>query len=139
MEDSVRRFKALFSGYTKAYGTYNPQTLGMPGKQKPSYMKVDALPTSKCFQHHLEGNQPIGIYLLDDDEMVNFAAIDIDAYPIDHAKISQQLEKWGLPFVEARLQIFRNCPIEVINVISLIKVYRRPCPQHNVHHPALKH
>ena len=99
MEDNVGRFMALFSGYTKAYGTYNPQTLGMPGKQKPSYMKVDALPTSQRFQHHLEGNQPIGIYLLDDDEMVRFAAIDIDAYPIDHAKISQQLEKWGLPFV----------------------------------------
>ena len=75
MEDSVGRFMALFSGYTKAYGTYNPQTLGMPGKQKPSYMKVDALPNSECFQHHLEGNQPIGIYLLYDDEMSAIASL----------------------------------------------------------------
>ena len=99
MEDNIQRFMALFSGYTKAYGTYDPRTLGMPGKQKPSYMKVDSLPTSERFEHHLKGNQPIGIYLLDDDEMVSFAAIDIDAYPIDHTKISHQLVKWGLPFV----------------------------------------
>ena len=90
---------ALFSGYTKAFGTYDPRTLGMPGKQKPSYIKVDSLPTSERFERHLKGNQPIGIYLLDDDEMVSFAAIDIDAYPVDHAKISHQLVKWGLPFV----------------------------------------
>jgi len=93
------RFIALFSGYTKAYGTYDSRTLGMPGKQKPRYMKVDSLPTSERFEHHLKGNQPIGIYLLDDDDMVSFAAIDIDVYPIDHAKISHQLKKWGLPFV----------------------------------------
>ena len=99
MEDNIQRFMALFSGYTKAYGTYDPRTLGMPGKQKPRYMKVDSLPTSERFEHHLKGNQPIGIYLLDDDEMVSFAAIDIDAYPIDHTKISHQLVKWGLPFV----------------------------------------
>ena len=99
MENNIQRFMALFSGYTKAFGTYDPRTLGMPGKQKPSNMTVDALPTSERFEYDLNGNQPIGIYLLDDDEMVCFAAIDIDAYPIDHAKISYQLVEWGLPFV----------------------------------------
>ena len=75
MGDNIQRFMALFSGNTKAYETYDPRTLGMPGKQKPSYMRVDSLPTSERFEHHLKGNQPIGIYLLDDDEMVSFAAI----------------------------------------------------------------
>ena len=40
-----------------------------------------------------------GIYLLDDDQMLRFAAIDIDVYPIDHASISVQLNEWVCPWL----------------------------------------
>jgi hypothetical protein len=89
----------LFSGYTKAYGTYDARMLGSPGKQKPMHRKVDSTPSADTVKNHLDGQRPLGIYLLDDDEMVRFAAIDIDVYPVEHAKISRQLKEWGLPFV----------------------------------------
>ena len=88
MKDNIRRFMALFSGYTKAYGTYDARMLGSPGKQKPMHRKVDSTPCADTVKNHLNGQRPLGIYLLDDDEMVRFAAIDIDVYPVEHAKIS---------------------------------------------------
>ena len=99
MISNTTRFMALFSGYTKAYGTYNARMLGGSGKQKPNHRKVDCPPTADTFKNHLNGQQPLGIYLLDDNEMVRFAAIDIDLYPFDHAKLARQLDKWELPFV----------------------------------------
>ncbi len=95
----TERFMTLFSGYTKAYGTYDARMLGSLGKQKPMHRKVDSTPSADTVKNHLNGQRPLGIYLLDDDEMVRFAAIDIDVYPVEHAKISQQLKEWGLPFV----------------------------------------
>lgn len=38
--------------------------------------------STDTFKNHLNGQHPLGIYLLDDNEMVRFAAIDIDAYPL---------------------------------------------------------
>jgi hypothetical protein len=95
----TERFMKLFSGYTRAYGTYDARMLGSPGKQKPMHRKVDSTPSADTVKNHLDGQCPLGIYLLDDDEMVRFAAIDIDVYPVEHAKISRQLKEWGLPFV----------------------------------------
>ena len=95
----TERFMILFSGYAKAYGTYDARMLGSLGKQKPMHRKVDSTPSADTVKNHLNGQRPLGIYLLDDDEMVRFAAIDIDVYPVEHAKISQQLKEWGLPFV----------------------------------------
>ena len=89
MEDRIQRFMTLFSGFTKAFGTYDPNGLVGSGKQKPRQWKVDSTPFIDTFKNHLDGQQPLGIYLLDDNEMVSFAAIDIDVYPVEHAKISQ--------------------------------------------------
>jgi putative DNA primase/helicase len=99
MEDRIQRFKTLFSGFTKAFGTYDPNGLGGSGKHKPRQWKEDSPPCMERFESHLNGKKPVGIYPLDDDEMVRFAAIDIDVYPVEHSKISQQLNEWGLPFV----------------------------------------
>jgi putative DNA primase/helicase len=99
MEDRTQRFMTLFSGYTKACGTYDARMLGGPGKQKPQHRMVGSTLSIDMFKNHLEGQQPLGIIPLDDDEMVRFAAIDIDLYPFDHAKLASQLDDWELPFV----------------------------------------
>ena len=93
MEGNIQRFMALFSGYTKAYGTYDARMLGGSGKQKPRQRTIDSLTTTQCFENHLSGQEPIGVYPLNDDEMVRFAAIDIDVYPVEHMKISHQLNE----------------------------------------------
>uniref|UniRef100_UPI003F6A0B23 TOTE conflict system archaeo-eukaryotic primase domain-containing protein n=1 Tax=Candidatus Puniceispirillum sp. TaxID=2026719 RepID=UPI003F6A0B23 len=86
------RFMKLFKGYSQAYGTYNPSGLGREGKQKPVYRTKKSPSTAQNFDEHVTGKQPIGIYPLDDNERVSFAAIDIDRYPIDHADISNKLQ-----------------------------------------------
>ena len=78
MEDRTQRFMTLFSGYTKACGTYDARMLGGPGKQKPQHRMVDSNLSIDTIKNHLNGQQPVGIYPLNDDEKVRFAAIDID-------------------------------------------------------------
>ena len=95
----TERFMTLFSGYTRAYSTYDARMLGSPGKQKPTHRKVDSTPSTTTFKNHLNGQQPLGIYLLDGNELVRFAAIDIDLYPFDHAKLARQLDEGELPFI----------------------------------------
>ena len=65
MDNNTKRFMTLFSGYTKAYGTYDARMLGGSGKQKPIYWKVDSTPTIDTFKNHLNGQHPLGIYLLE--------------------------------------------------------------------------
>ena len=128
MTSNTTRFMALFSGYTKAYGTYNARMLSGSGKQKPNHRKVDSPPTADKFKNHLNGQQPLGIYLLDDNEMVRFAAIDIDLYPFDHAKLARQLDKWELPFVVcnsksggAHVYVFFREPEDPARVIAELR------------------
>ena len=128
MEDRTQRFMTLFSGYTKACGTYDARMLGGQGKQKPMHWKVDSTPSADTVKTHLGGQRPLGIYLLDDNEMVRFAAIDIDVYPVEHAKISQQLKEWGLPFVVcnsksggAHAYVFFDQPEDPARVIAELR------------------
>jgi hypothetical protein len=128
MISNTTRFMALFSGYTKAYGTYNARMLGGSGKQKPKQWKVDRPTTADTFKNHLNGQQPLGIYLLNDNEMVRFAAIDIDLYPFDHTKLSKQLDEWGLPFVVcnsksggAHVYVFFREPEDPARVIAELR------------------
>ena len=43
MDNNIKRFMTLFSGYTKAYGTYDARMLDGSGKQKPIYWMAKAL------------------------------------------------------------------------------------------------
>ena len=92
-------FQRLFTGYSGAYGTYDPRMLSERGKKKPAHRAIRSQCTAECYLDHLSGRQPLGVYLLDDDQMLRFAAIDIDVYPIDHANISVQLNELPLPMV----------------------------------------
>ncbi|NBT42737.1 MAG: hypothetical protein EBT20_20175, partial [Alphaproteobacteria bacterium] len=85
-------------------------------------------PEESNFFSHLEGKKPIGIYPLDDNNAVRFAAIDIDEYPIDHAGLSMRLDKWELPMVVcnsksggAHIYIFFEEPEEPALVISELR------------------
>ena len=51
----TERFMILFSGYTKAYGTYDARMLGSLGKQKPMHRKVDSTPSADTVKNHLDG------------------------------------------------------------------------------------
>lgn len=95
----IERFMHLFRGYSEAYGSYNASNLGGEGKQKPKYYTEGKQPTEQNFLEHINGKRPIGIYPLDNNEKVSFAAIDIDEYPINHVALSEKLNDWKLPFL----------------------------------------
>ena len=114
----IERFMHLFRGYSEAYGSYNASNLGGEGKQ----------PTEQNFLEHINGKQPIGIYPLDNNEKVSFAAIDIDEYPINHVALSEKLNDWKLPFLVcnsksggAHIYIFFRKSEEPGMVIQLLK------------------
>ena len=122
------RFMKLFKGYSQAYGTYNPSGLGGEGKRKPYHYKKQEPITELNFDDHITGKQPIGVYLLDDNEQVSFAAIDIDEYPINHEALSEKLRRWKLPFIVcnsksggAHVYIFFREPEEPEIAIRLLK------------------
>jgi len=62
--------------------------------------------------------------------MVRFAAIDINLYPFDHAKLAKQLEEWELPFVvcnsksgEAHVYVFFSEPEDPVRVIAELRKF----------------
>ena len=95
----IERFMHLFRGYSEAYGSYNASNLGGEGKQKPAYRAEKRTATEQNFYDHVTGKQPIGIYPLDDNERVSFAAVDIDEYPIIHEALSEKLSICKFPFI----------------------------------------
>ena len=99
-------FQRLFTGYSKAYGTYDPRMLSEKGKKKPAHRAIRSQCTAECYLDHLSGGNRRN-HLLDDDQMLRFAAIDIDVYPIDHANISAQLNELALPMGCAANQVVR--------------------------------
>lgn len=125
---NVLRFMKLFRGYSQAYGTYNPSGLGGEGKQKPAYRAEKRPATEQNFYDHVTGKQPIGIYPLDDNERVSFAAVDIDEYPIIHEALSEKLSSCKFPFIVcnsksngAHIYVFFREPEEPEIAISLLK------------------
>ncbi|MCH1515748.1 MAG: hypothetical protein L7U52_03455, partial [Alphaproteobacteria bacterium] len=96
----AKRLANLFKGFSGGYGTYDPRLLGKAGgKQEVRQTMRKNPPTVELFEAHLLGKTPLGIYLLDDNEQVNFGAIDIDEYPIDLPAIAVQLDKLSLPLI----------------------------------------
>jgi len=59
MDNNTKRFMSLFSGYTKAYGTYDARMLGGSGKQKPIYWVVDSTPSIGTFQKPSQRATPV--------------------------------------------------------------------------------
>lgn len=130
-DDNVEEFKALFSGYTRAHGTFEIKSTD-PQTQKKAGIARTILnaPTTNSWQEHLAG-VPRGlgtIPLLDDGESVKWAAIDIDVNDIDHASLEKKVKDLGLPLVVCRsksggahcyLFLQKPCPAkDVVDALS---------------------
>jgi hypothetical protein len=94
----------LFAGLTRAYGVYL-----IPANAKPSEEdgnKVKGRPytehkpvTQDLWEQHLSGERGLGIIPITDDATVNWAAIDIDVYPLDFAEMERRFTELRLPLV----------------------------------------
>lgn len=123
-------FCSLFSGYSAAFGTYDPRELGKSnGKQKVKQHTVKEKLTKDTYKRHLEGVKPLGVVMLDKDERVSFAAIDIDVYPLNLKDLSIKLMNWKLPLLVcsskskgAHIFTFFETPQDPDSVINALKI-----------------
>lgn len=91
----------LFAGLDRAYGTYQvTEKAGekLAGKGLTTQMPV----TPDIWELHLSGERSLGIIPIRDDNTCQFAAIDIDTYPLDHAELEAKVEALNLPLVVCR-------------------------------------
>lgn len=90
----VERFAALYKGLDRVRGVW----------KKTGYMEtVKEAPTVANFRDHLDGDVGIGIVPIDDDSMVQWGAIDIDAHEdgeyIPLQPLVLKIEEFGYPLI----------------------------------------
>ena len=91
----------LFDGLDRAYGTY--QVTEKAGEKLAGKGKTIQAPvTHDIWKLHLSGERSLGIVPIRDDNTIVFAAIDVDTYPRDHAKLEDKVKDLGLPLVVCR-------------------------------------
>ncbi len=101
--EQVRQFAALFSGYQKAYGTYQIRGSAPDGKAIGKAQTLRGEATEAIYRAHLEGaGQGLGIIMLREDNTVYFGAIDYDVKTMDHVKAEAKIRALGLPLVLCR-------------------------------------
>lgn len=101
----VRRFRKLFNGLDRAYGTYE-----LSGETKyEGLKKVGKAVTHKkpvtddLVASHLKGGQGIGMVPINDDNKCFFGAIDVDSYSgLDLQAVAKQIQAMELPLVPCR-------------------------------------
>lgn len=99
----IERFKRIFEGLDIAYGTYRIESSRHDGKQAGKAVVVRKPPTDDLWSNHLEGAEPsLGIIPIRADNSCIWGCIDIDQYPLDHARLVQRIADLGLPLVVCR-------------------------------------
>ena len=104
-DDVVGAFKALFSGYTGAHGTFEIKSTDPQTEKKSGIARtiLNALTTCSWREHLAGALRGLGVIpLLGDGESVKWAAIDIDVNDIDHACLEAKAVELGLPLVVCR-------------------------------------
>ena len=103
MRELVPDLMVLFDGYRRSYGTYSPVLNDQGGgKMKGVASTVRGDVTLELWMRHLSGEVGLGIIPIDEHNMVKFAAIDIDEYPLDLLKLNANIQKNELPLVLCR-------------------------------------
>lgn len=102
-DQDVARFAKLFSGYQKAYGTYQIRSTAQDGKAIGKAQTLRGAPTEPIYRAHLEGaGSGLGIIMLREDDTVNFGAIDYDVKTMNHIEAEAQIEALDLPLILCR-------------------------------------
>ena len=82
------RFSAIFDGLKQAYGTFEIDRTSSNGKSQGKARVLREPRTTEHFQQHLAGEGAgIGIIPINEDDKCIWGCIDIDEYPLDHAKL----------------------------------------------------
>ena len=101
MDNRVSKFKEIFLGLERAYGTFQPKdSLREDNKAEgETWIRKKPLEDS-LWKDHLEGAWPsLGIFPINDEDKCRWGCIDVDEYPLDHTSIARKLAEKNLPFV----------------------------------------
>ena len=101
MDNRVSKFKEIFLGLERAYGTFQPKdSLREDNKAEGETWIRKKLLEDSLWQDHLEGAWPsLGIFPINDEDKCRWGCIDVDEYPLDHTSIARKLAEKNLPFV----------------------------------------
>jgi len=101
----LERFKSVFSGYEKAYGTFEVKYLNeSKGKREGQAYTLKGEAPDDVWEGHLAGTNKggIGIVPLREDDTCLFGVIDIDSYTISLEGLSREIKQRSLPLVVCR-------------------------------------
>ena len=129
-KSQVQRFTALFDGYTKAFGKFQIERTNERGKKEGRAYTVREPLTADHYTQHLNGTLGIGVIPLGDDQLVRFAAIDIDDYSEDVIDFERKVSERGLPLVICRSKsggvhayLFLKEAVEAAQVRAKLELY----------------
>lgn len=133
-DTDVKRFAALFQGWSKAYGVCDMSQAKKDDKGKmvgKSWTEKGAPPLS-VYARHLQGKNPgLGIIMLRDDDTCLFGVIDYDVRGMDHLKAEQAVKRLKLPLILCKSKstgghfyVFLQEPVEAADLRDKLDEWR---------------
>ena len=99
-DKTIERFQKLFTGFTKAYGTFETNKSKNDKKKNGRAFTVRKTINFEHYKKHLYGEQGIGVVPIKDDNLnIVFCALDIDDYNIPEEDLLKRIDKSKIPFV----------------------------------------
>lgn len=129
--DLAQRFRALFSGYEDAFGTFEiTGSRERDGKQTGKVTLIKRPVTDEIWKQHLAGTQSLGIIPIRADNTCLFGAIDVDVYGLKHAELAAKVDSGRFPLVLTRsksggahLWFFAKTPIPATLVQTKLREF----------------
>lgn len=97
-----KRFLELFSGCQSAHGQTTVLDAQRNGKTKANSITVRTPLTIELIKEHLSGKKGIGAIPIREDNLCQFAALDIDDYNLDLLMLRKKVSRLELPLVMCR-------------------------------------
>jgi len=99
-DKAIEKFQKLFTGYTKAYGTFDINKLKNDKKRKGTALTVRKKINFEHYKKHLYGEQGIGVVPIKDDNLnIVFCALDIDDYNLPQENLLIRIDESKVPFL----------------------------------------
>ena len=97
---TIEKFQKLFTGFTKAYGTFEINKSNNDKKKKGRALTVRKKINFEHYKKHLYGEQGIGVVpIKDDNHNIVFCALDIDDYNLPHEDLLKRINESKIPFL----------------------------------------
>jgi len=99
---NIAKFSEIFDGLRQAYGTFKIESKSSSGKTQGKATVVRGERTTEHWEHHLSGQQSIGIIPINENNECRWGCIDIDQYNFDHKALIDKIQAAKLPLVVCR-------------------------------------